>query len=688
LVDDKKISQLVPVGAKPDNLDLFPFTDVSDVSIEPSGRTKSILYSNFGFLEKTGGVMSGDIDLNGVADIIINQDGDLKLTVDTAGGVHDDMVLEGDGINAGFTVFSKKIVGDAGVASRWRVRALNDLGTDIIYHVVNFQVHDNTDGTEDGNYSFQNLQGGNMTEILLLRGTTAPSVRIQNGANLHLPDGANFFLDGGGDVFFTHAANVVTLAIGGTNPMFQWNSLGFSMLANDKFYLNGLGGDHWIESASSNPTMFAGADERTYMRVRSGAGMKMQRGDSGTTNKPTFDFSHITDGNMDNNFGISFRFLHEDATSGSLIGGAINSSQANFSDDDTQMQFLNRGNAVGNFFMIAYWDDRTEFFQDISLQDGKKLFMDNVGDSYLVHSANVISIVAGGDVACNFGDIGVSSTVATGGSLNFPNLAIFAFRNAADSNNVTLQFTNSDTFRFTNPIDRVIFETHRNEVVADDTTIANFRFRGEDDAGGIETYASFDTIVREDAAGAEDGSQRLSVVEGGTLTTYMELRGDSVEIQFFKPLNMSGVDIGLDLGQKLQVEGLAGNTSIRGDGSDAILFESNGGDKVKILNNDIGINTVGKFIFDIFATGHTYMRETTNDKLDTVVGSQLMVSLHETTVDSFAQYAADNATVADASLFNQSLAFYTADNGADMDLIVKYKDAGGVVRTLTIGTMV
>ena len=162
--------------------------------------------------------------------------------------------------------------------------------------------------------------------------------------------------------------------------------------------------------------------------------------------------------------------------------------------------------------------------------------------------------------------------------------------------------------------------------------------------------------------------------------------------QTFSGINSFTDDIHLTALKKLFLDG-GDNTYILESSADRIQLVCGGAVNTTFASTwaapqtDWLIKAGKKLGFDGSITTNTYMEEDAADDLGLYVGGAQMMRFHETTVNGVVSHCVDNAVIADATLFNSGLTFYTADNGADMDLIAKYKDAGGVVRTLTLGTM-
>ena len=204
------------------------------------------------------------------------------------------------------------------------------------------------------------------------------------------------------------------------------------------------------------------------------------------------------------------------------------------------------------------------------------------------------------------------ASVADNGTIRLGNAQSIQFRNSANTGNATFTFDSFDdwVFQFGNltgdanwlvtAIDNVIFRLRSDNDTAGEAT-GFFIFEGENDSASTNhEYGRIVNIIRDPAAGAEDGSLQFGVHEAGSNVAYLELRGDLANIQISKPVDMNSNNItelpGTFVSALSTVTGVTGDFVMIVDATDSALKKVN-------LSDLLGGGVQTPWASDIVAAG-------------------------------------------------------------------------------------
>jgi len=180
-----------------------------------------------------------------------------------------------------------------------------------------------------------------------------------------------------------------------------------------------------------------------------------------------------------------------------------------------------------------------------------------------INGANVDLSASGGEVftwtanhdaanfsLLNFNTLQQNGTEADAGTIRLINASVIAWRNAANTDNLTLTAGADDILTFAGATFEAqitgtvaAFRTKRPEIIGNGE-IGRITFQGQDSAGADQNYASIRVNQENNAAASPDGSMRFVVVDNNTDTIYININAvDGKDIDLLKPVNFNSQNV-------------------------------------------------------------------------------------------------------------------------------------------------
>ena len=255
----------------------------------------------------------------------------------------------------------------------------------------------------------------------------------------------------------------------------------------------------------------------------------------------------------------------------------------------------------------------------------------------------------GGDDEIQFVAQGSGVQRATQGNFRVPNDWQMAWRNAADTANISVEVSQFDefsiseaNFRIERSTTSVAIALFRDETVADNTVISSIVFQADND-GSLTTphsqnYAQFTARVQTDVEDAEDGEFNFGISRDG-IANYSAIRVDAANDAVDVALNLNvlnGFDLSIAATRFIRFEGQGSDSTIGHNGAGIMGFTIDNSQvfvmtatSLRMVNGiDLWIDPQDKLFFD--SGGDTFIYEVSPDVLAFSIGAVEKITMTPT----------------------------------------------------------
>ena len=411
--------------------------------------------------------------------------------------------------------------------------------------------------------------------------------------NTATPNELYFTDDAGTDAQVVLPANTITF----TNKTFDANGTGNSLSNVDVADLaTGTDGELITWDASGNPaTVAVGTSGQVLTSNGVGAAPTFEDAAGGSTNA-LLDGSNHTD------------TVAQTVTRGSLIYGnvtpawdelVVGTTGQMLTTDGTDVSWgtgtigtevTGASTALTDTANIAYLDANNTFTGANIIDNATGLTFNNQGagtDPVLLSNdaAQVLDLTG---ILEASGYIASGSTPAASGQIRIPNNTAVAWRNAGNTDDVTIILADDDVFQFETNLKltrtgaAANFSSFRDGTLADGTLIGSTRFNALDGQGtpAEQPYARLDAYMESDVDTNEQGGFKFKVLENGSNNVeYINLNtSGSNHIDMLKPVDMNGgnfIDVGM-LNMNAQTELTLSSGAVTATQSNHVITSQSG----------------------------------------------------------------------------------------------------------------